>query len=101
MRHGDIYLAALSLKQRLMYLRAISTGVAVPRMDFDATIHSVFRSALNLRLTRGSKLLTLVASSEADLPQGIRVDTPDNFSFEIFHAGEQANCWDGIYASAS
>ena len=93
---GDIHLTAPSPKQNLMYLRAISTGIAVPYTDFDVAVHSVFRSAMNLRLTRGSKLLTLVASSEADLPQGIRVDTPDNFSFEIFHAGEQANCRDGI-----
>lgn len=79
-----------------MYLKAISIGDAVPHTDFDATVHSVFRSAINLRLTRGNKLLTLVTSSEADLPQGIRVDTPADFSFEIFHAGEQATCRDDI-----
>lgn len=79
-----------------MYLTAISIGYAVPRMDFDATVHSVFKSAINLRLTRGYKLLTLVASSEADLPQGIRVDTPDDFSFEIFSAGEQVTCRDDV-----
>ncbi len=80
----------------LMYLKAISIGDAVPHTDFNATVHSVFRSAMNLRLTRGGKLLTLVASSEADLPQGIRVDTPDDFSFEIFRAGEQVTCRDDI-----
>ena len=68
-----------------MYLNALSIGYAIPRADFDAAVHSVFKSALNLRLASGGKLLTLVASSEADLPQGIRVDTPDDFSFEIFH----------------
>ncbi len=40
-------------------------------------------------------MLTLVTSSEADLPQGIRVDTPKDFSFEILHAGEQMTCRDG------
>ena len=79
-----------------MYLKAISIGDAVPHTDFDATIHSVFRSAINLRLTRGDKLLTLVTSGEADLPQGIRVDTPGDFSFEIFRAGEPATCRDDI-----
>jgi len=74
-----------------MYLKAISIGYAVPHTDFDATVHSAFQSAINL-LTRRSKLLTLVISSEADLPQGIRVDTPKDFSFEIFRAGEQVNC---------
>jgi hypothetical protein len=84
-----------------MYFKAISIGYAVPRTDFDATVHSVFQSAINLCLTRGSKLLTLVASSEPDLPQGIRVDTPDDFSFEIFRAGEQVTCRDDILRFAS
>src|SRR5271157_82143 len=79
-----------------MYLRAISIGYAIPRTDFNATVHSVFQSAINLSLTRGSKLLTLVVSTEADLPQGIRVDTPDGFSFEMFRAGEHWSCWDDI-----
>jgi len=61
-----------------------------------ATVHSVFQSAINLRLTRGNKLLTLVASSQADLPQGIRVDTPNDFSFEIFRTGEQVTCRDDL-----
>ena len=77
-----------------MHLKAISIGYAVPRTDFDAAVHSVFRSAINLRLTSGSKLLTLIGSSEADLPQGIRVDVPDNFSFKTFCAGEQVTCRD-------
>ncbi len=34
-------------------LKAISIGYAVPRMDFDATVHSVFRSAINLSLDNG------------------------------------------------
>lgn len=75
-----------------MHLKAISIGCAVPRMDFDATVHSAFRSAVNLRLTDESNLLTLVTSNEADLPQGIRVDTPDDFSFEIFRTGELITC---------
>lgn len=79
-----------------MRLNAISIGYAVPRTDFDAEVHSVFRSAVNLRLNNGDKLLTLVTSNEADLPQGIRVDTPDNFSFEIFRVGEQITCLDNI-----
>jgi hypothetical protein len=84
-----------------MHLKAISTGYAVPRTDFDAIIHSVFRSALNLRLTRESNLLTLVTSREADLPQGIRVNTPDNFSFETFRAGESVTCRGDLLRFAS
>ena len=84
-----------------MYLNAISIGYAIPRTDFDATVHSVFHSAINLRLNEGKSLLTLVTSNEADLPQGIRVDTPDDFSFEIFHTGESVTCRDEILRFAS
>jgi hypothetical protein len=73
-----------------MYLPAITIGYAVPVGSFDASVHSVFQSAINLRLNETDNLLTLLASSEADLPQGIRVDTPDDFSFEIFPTGQQA-----------
>jgi hypothetical protein len=77
-----------------MYLPAITIGYAIPNKNFDATVHSVFRSALNLRLNKKNKLLTLLVSSEADLPQGIRLDTPDEFSFEKFCVGEQVTCED-------
>ena len=78
-----------------MYLRALSIGYAVPDEDFEAAVHSVFQSAINLRLSGGDELLTLVISSEADLPQGIRLDTPEAFSFEGFQIGERAVCRDG------
>jgi hypothetical protein len=84
-----------------MYFEAISIGDAVPRADFDAAVHSVFQSAINLRIIGGDNLLTLVASSEADLPQGIRVNTPDDFSFEICHASEKVFRRDDILRFAS
>ncbi len=65
-----------------MYLTALTLGYAIPRSDFDAIIHSVFHSAVNLLPSNVDLLLTLVAASEDDLPQGIRVDTPAGFSFE-------------------
>ena len=73
-----------------MYLKAILIGDAVPHADFDAAVHSVFQSAINLRLTRRSELLTLVGSGQADLPQGIRVDTPEDFSPAMVRSGEPA-----------
>jgi hypothetical protein len=88
--------AAFLQKQRYMVLKANSIGYAVPRADFDAVVHSVFKSAINIRLASGSDLLTLVTAGEAELPQGIRVDVPDDFSFEIFRAGEPATCRDDI-----
>jgi hypothetical protein len=84
-----------------MQHKAISIGYAIPRAGFAAAVHSVFRSAVNLRLNSGGNLLTLVTSNEADLPQGIRVDAPDDFSFEILHLGEQATCRGNILRFAS
>ncbi|MBI5934407.1 MAG: DUF2877 domain-containing protein [Chloroflexi bacterium] len=81
-----------------MFLNAITIGDAIPRADFDAAVHSVFRSAVNISLANNITLLTLVASSEADLPQGIRVDTPEDFSFEsgALCIGDSATCHDGF-----
>ncbi|MGE5776605.1 MAG: DUF2877 domain-containing protein, partial [Chloroflexota bacterium] len=79
-----------------MYLPTVSLGYAVPDGSFDASIHSVFRSALNLRLNGESNLLTLIASDEDNLPQGIRIETPEEFTFEGFRLGELAVCRDAI-----
>jgi hypothetical protein len=77
-----------------MRLTAISTGYAIPYIDFDATIHSIFRTAVNLKPANNNLLLTLVVASEADLPQGIRLDSPDDFSFEHLSAGRDVFCRD-------
>jgi hypothetical protein len=79
-----------------MYIRALSIGYAVPDESFDASVHSVFQSAINLRPAGKGELLTLAISSEADLPQGIRLETPEGFSFEGFQIGERVICRDGI-----
>ena len=73
----------------------------MPRINFDAVVHSVFRSAANLRSNKSNRLLTLLASSQPDLPQGIRLDAPDEFSFEMLRAGEQVSCRDGFLRSDS
>jgi hypothetical protein len=78
-----------------MYLRAISLGYAVPEADFTASVHSVFQSAINLRL-EDNHLLTLMATGEGDLPQGIRLEAPEDFSFEAFQVGEPAACKENI-----
>jgi hypothetical protein len=58
-----------------MQLRALSIGEAVPRENFDAVIHSVFDSAVNLRLADEDRLITLLISEGYELPQGIRIWT--------------------------
>jgi hypothetical protein len=79
-----------------MYLSTLTIGYAVPTTDFDATVHSVFQSAANLGLAKGGKLLTLVAPNEADLPQGIRLETPADFSFVGIQVGEHVTCRTGL-----
>jgi hypothetical protein len=77
-----------------MRLTAIATGYAVPFINFDATIHSVFRTALNLRPANQDLLLTLVVANEADLPQGIRIDSPVDFTFEPLRISRRVLCLD-------
>lgn len=81
---------------RMLPLRAISIGYAVPRRDFDAVAHSVFRSAVNLRPIHSTRLLTLLASNQPDLPQGIRLDAPADFSFEGLTTGGLVHCRNGL-----
>lgn len=71
-------------------------GYAVPQRDFEAEVHSAFNTAVNLRLVRGNLLLTLVVLAEADLPQGIRLNTPRGFSFAGLHPGDAFTCRGGI-----
>lgn len=78
-----------------MHLNAITLGYAVPQGAFNGHIHSAFRSAVYLRLQDDWDLLTLVARAESDLPRGIRVNTPQGFSFEALRSGEAVACRNG------
>jgi hypothetical protein len=78
-----------------MFLSALSAGYAVPPANFDATVHSIFNTAVNLRPGNTDLLLTLVAASQADLPQGIRCDTPVDFSFAQIDLGKDVYCQAG------
>ncbi|HEY3312572.1 MAG TPA: DUF2877 domain-containing protein [Anaerolineales bacterium] len=76
-----------------MYLNALTKGCAFPQEDFEAVVQSVFQPAVNLRPTRSKLLLTLSTSGEADLPQGVRVNSPADFSFDQkLRIGEKASC---------
>lgn len=68
-------------------LPALSIGELFPAESFFTVVHSAFHSAINFRYQ--DRLLTLVAADQADLPQGVRVDAPADFSFERFKAGDQ------------
>lgn len=83
-------------EEEFLPLEAVCVGYAVPRRDFLAEVHSAFTSAANLRLTHGGRLITLVAFQEADLPQGIRLNTPAQFSFSGLARGAAVACRDGF-----
>jgi hypothetical protein len=79
-----------------MLFKAISLGYAVPQGDFDAQIHSVFRSSVNLDAEGEDGLLTLTCSPSVDLPQGIRLGAAQRLDLSDLHPGARACCRDGI-----
>ena len=79
-----------------MILEAISIGYAVPHRDFVARVHSVFQRSINLQPEGESVLLTLTASSQVDLPQGIRLGTYNGSHFDNLKIGEGVYCREGI-----
>jgi len=79
-----------------MYLEAVSLGYAVPRRDFVARVHSVFRTSVNLQLEGTGALFTLSTSNQVDLPQGIRLETPERFIFDNLRPGQHVYCRDRI-----
>ncbi len=86
----------------IQVLKAVTLGSAVPSRNFDATVHSVFKEAANLYFTNARELLTLIAGNEGDLPQGIRIHTPQGFSFEEFlKRGESLSCREDFLRSKS
>ncbi len=83
----------------VIQLKALTSGYAVPRRDFSATVHSVFHEAANLQAVKSNRLLTLVSLECADLPQGMRVATPVGFSFDShLQPGDKFTCRGGILA---
>lgn len=78
-----------------MHILADSVGCAVPRSDFEAVVHSVFESAVNLRQSGSQELLTVFSAGEGHLPQGIRIDASAS-PFAGLQVGDQATCRDGI-----
>ncbi|NWG35624.1 MAG: DUF2877 domain-containing protein [Chloroflexi bacterium] len=78
-----------------MRLRAVSLGEAVPRETFDAEIQSVFESAVNLRLAKEDRLVTVLISDQYELPQGIRIWTKD-LSLRTLTPGLRAAARGGI-----
>jgi len=68
-------------------LRAASVGYLFPRVPFDATVHSVYRSACNL--LHGDALLTLGAFALPDGPSTVRLGGHASIDLrDWFSAGE-------------
>ena len=79
-----------------MQLQAVSIGHAVPRIDFDAVVHSVFDSVVNLQPNHEDRLLTVLASGDTDLPQGVRLQAPAGFSFNALTPHANVTCRGGV-----
>ncbi|MDF1513546.1 MAG: DUF2877 domain-containing protein [Anaerolineae bacterium] len=80
-----------------MRLKAVSAGNTVPVDAFTGHVHSVFRRVCNVRL-EDNTLVTLLAHEFGDLPQGIRIQAPGDFTFKESHlyAGQIVVCHAGI-----
>lgn len=78
-----------------MKFHAASVGSSVPQNQFDATIHSVFDSSINLRLAQQARLVTIFISDHYDLPQGIRLGKK-KFPFQTLTMGLSVACRGGI-----
>ncbi|MBX3301495.1 MAG: DUF2877 domain-containing protein [Nitrospira sp.] len=79
-----------------MRCQALSVGVQVPIHHFSGTVHSVFHHACNLWLEPGM-LLTLLPSQKGNVPHGIRLHTPPEFTFvNLVQVGQPVACRGGI-----
>jgi hypothetical protein len=79
-----------------MRFTAVSIGGAVPRREFDGAVQSSFPSAANLRLDHDGTIITLLASGDNDLPQGIRLQAPAEVTLNELRPGERAACRAGV-----
>ncbi len=81
------------------YTCAVSTGCAVPCEAFEAQVHSIFNTVVNLQVLGPDMLVTLYASDTTDLPQGIRLK-PGDFSTLSFYPGQRVWVRDGLLRMA-
>jgi hypothetical protein len=78
-----------------MRLFALSAGIEAPTERFSGIVHSAFVRTCNVRLETGA-LLTLVSSEKSNVPNGLRIGTPAQFTFHDFiRSGESAACRGG------
>ncbi len=73
-------------------LAATSVGALVPRPDFEAVVHSVYHTAVNLQPVTQGPLLTVLLAGEADLPQGIRLEASGTSTLQSLMPGAAAVC---------
>jgi hypothetical protein len=72
-----------------MIIQARSIGRQVPAGDFQAVIHSVFQEAVNLYVQGLDHLVTVFASNDTDLPQGIRISRTPFLPFSQMRPGQE------------
>jgi hypothetical protein len=80
-----------------MNLNALSRGHAAPDASFEGAVHSIFRTAFNIRLRSGT-LLSVLTSMHANQPRAFRIDAPQEFQFDhyTFHIGDSVVSCAGI-----
>jgi len=64
-----------------MNLQAHSIGALIKPERISGAVHSVFQNACNLRLKTG-EIVVLLVRENLNVPHGIRLNTPQGFSFE-------------------
>lgn len=75
-----------------MRIQAVSTGIPEYAAAFEAVIHSVFSSSVNLEVMGWDTLMAILASEDIDQPGNIRVSYRDARFTEGLYSGQKVIC---------
>lgn len=82
-------------------IQAVSVGVRVPQGSWQAVVHSVFRTTINLQVKGLDYLVVLLAGRDIDLPQGIRLPGESEQSLRKFQPGQMVTGRAGVLRAAA
>jgi len=75
-----------------MRIQAVSTGIPEYTAAFEAVIHSVFSTSVNLEVKGLDTLMAILASEDIDQPGDIRVSYRDARFTEGLYSGQKVTC---------
>lgn len=80
-----------------MNISALSRGYLVPTVSFDGYVHSVFDSALNVRL-RDGMIVSILTPAHPHQPRAVRMNSGLDIRFDRYNvfAGDRVACRAGI-----